>query len=241
MTRDPSVADAPGMSVRDQLDVLLSRAADGEATATDWQAISSLAQQTPGVWDELALAQRQHRALALAVGSAIGAANVAELPINAPQHAEIHEPGARVNTARRPVLSRAAWTGWAAAACVGLAWLGQHRLDVLRPTSTSAGGQTGEQFAAGFPTTIPSSWTHEDLANAYVARGRQQGTVFGELPQRILVASEPAATGDGFDVVYVRQFVERSRVPTMYRFGQDEDGTPVPMRVMPTRFNVPAH
>jgi hypothetical protein len=59
--------------------------------------------------------------------------------------------------------------------------------------------------------------------------GKQSGRVLGEVP--VLCESKPAATGQGFEVVYVRQILERAEVHDLYRFSVDEAGNPLPVRV----------
>jgi hypothetical protein len=55
------------------------------------------------------------------------------------------------------------------------------------------------------------------------------------MPRKVLMHAEPAADGRGYDVVYVRQIVERARVGGMYRFSQDEAGRVTPVRTTLTR------
>jgi hypothetical protein len=90
-----------------------------------------------------------------------------------------------------------------------------------------ASGWDGE-FAAG-----------DDAASAalreYLRVGADSGRVVGEMPRKVLMHAEPAADGRGYDVVYVRQIVERARVGGMYRFSQDEAGRVTPVRTTLTR------
>lgn len=74
--------------------------------------------------------------------------------------------------------------------------------------------------------------TTSDTLRAYIRKGNEEGTVIGELPRKLLMQAEPAHDGKGFDVVYVRQILERARVNNLYRFSQDETGRsmPVPIR-----------
>ena len=59
----------------------------------------------------------------------------------------------------------------------------------------------------------------------WIESGKQQGTVIGELPQRIVLDARPADDGIGYDVTYLRQIQERTRVPDLYQaVGQDERG-----------------
>ena len=46
-----------------------------------------------------------------------------------------------------------------------------------------------------------------------------------EMPTRVLVESRPADGGNGYEVLYLRQVLERTVVPDLYRFdGRDERG-----------------
>ena len=53
------------------------------------------------------------------------------------------------------------------------------------------------------------------------------------MPRKILMEAQPAADGNGYEVVYIRQILERARVNDIYRFSQDETGraTPVPVQI----------
>src|SRR5690606_30859566 len=95
-------------------DVLIGRVVDGEATGADWAALEAAAQGDPGVWRDLALAQRDHAALAGAVGAAVGVAARVDLPIGGGSAGGGAPPAGRIG----------AWGGWAAAAAVALAWGG---------------------------------------------------------------------------------------------------------------------
>ena len=51
----------------DLRDILITRAVDGRARPEDWHTIETLARTEPAIWRELALAQRDERALSIAV------------------------------------------------------------------------------------------------------------------------------------------------------------------------------
>ena len=90
----------------DHTDILVNRVIDGRDTAADWQALESLGSQDPEVWRTLALAQRDHRAIAAGVRHAGDLAQRVAVPgIGAVRG---HAP----SRARRT----SAWAGWAAAA-----------------------------------------------------------------------------------------------------------------------------
>lgn len=190
-------------------DVLLSRVLDGEASPEDWQAFKALAATDPAVWHELAAAQQDLADLSLAVGAAVARADSVDLPIE--QHL-----GDRLTARVRQVVT---WGGWLAAAGVTLA--------ALTGAMGSAGGSGGGVQAAGFGAIS----TPEDALRAYFEKGQQAGQVVGEVPERVVVRTEPMPNGAGFEVIYLRQIMERAVVPDLYRLGADELGQVVPVRV----------
>lgn len=75
-----------------------------------------------------------------------------------------------------------------------------------------------------------TKWTPDDYVKGYVDSGEKTGLVLGEVPQRVLIESRPLRKGEGFEVVYVRQFVERAKVSDLLKFATDEAGRAVPVR-----------
>jgi hypothetical protein len=114
--------------------------------------------------------------------------------------------------------------GWAVAAVLALAFLG-NRVGVINMNAPAAN-------TAGL-TSIPANYFQvnnpDDALALYRTQGKQAGRVIAEVP--VLLESRPAATGRGFEVVYVRQILERAQVNDLYRFTQDEANRPVPVRV----------
>jgi hypothetical protein len=202
------------------LDILVSRVLDGCATPADWGRLERLAEQDAGVWRELALAQRADQSLRSAVNSAIDAAGVHELSDNDLRAGAVSRGEGLVARRSRGL---AAWGGWAAAALVALAFVARTR-EVSGPASPVAGLSAPVASAA-------------DAFRAYLDKGREQGRVYGELPEKVLVDTVPAADGNGYEVVYIRQILERTHVPAMYelRVTHDEFGRPLPspVRVVP--------
>jgi len=208
------------LEVKDQLELLISRIADGEAGDADWAAFSALAAERPAAWRELAQAQRDHAAMSVAVGVALHAAEGVDLPSR--EAAERFIGRRNAPTHIRTWSRMGAWGGWAVAALVAIAAWGGH-LGMQNNTNSTPAGLI----------TVNSP---DDAVKAYLKMGAQSGRVVGELPNRLLVDSRPAAEGEGFEVIYIRQFIERRRVDDLLRFGQDEGGRLVPVRVsMPAR------
>jgi len=195
------------LATRDRVDMLVSRITDAEAGTEDWAAFSDLAEQHPWAWRELAQTQRDHAAMSVAVGVAIQSADTVFLPMRSrgASGAESHPRFAM-------------WAGWAAAACMALAFAGGFRLPVQSGVQSSA---------AGVDLT---KWTPNDYLNGYVNSGEKSGLVLGEVPRRLLIETRPLQQGEGFEVVYVRQFVERAQVTDLLQFATDEAGRAVPVR-----------
>ena len=214
---------------REQLELLISRIADGEAGREDWAAFSALAERQPAgeAWKELAAAQRDHAALSVAVGVALHGAERIELPSR--EMAAVYlgrRDGAPTHI--RTWSRMGSFAGWAVAACLALAMVngGQFGQSPIVPLGGNGNAMNGS-------SVIPASYTinnADDAVKAYLDVGKKQNLVLGELPQRLLVESRPADNGR-VEVIYVRQFVERAEVKDLMRFGQDETGRPVPVRV----------
>lgn len=207
---------------RDQLDLLITRIADNCATGEDWRAFSAMAEGDAGAWKSLAQAQRDQAVLGLAVNLRVHAAERVELPDLAAAHG-FGLGGRDVRVTRVGWSRLGASAGWIAAACLLLAWIGSGNF--MKPAVVQPGGG-GPTQAAGL-MTVGSA---EDAAKAYVELGKKQDVVLGELPQRVLVESRPGPDGK-LEVIYIRQFVERARTDNLVRFGTDELGNPVPVRV----------
>ncbi len=193
------------------VDLLLSRIIDGEAGTADWSSFKLLAEREPSLWRELAEAQRQQADLAAEVACAVSVADAVDVPFHEHASVQLRERFRLVGT----------WGGWAVAAMVALAWTA----GLIGPS-----GQPGpsDNRASLLPTSFGSP---ADALRYYVDEGQKQGQVVGEVPAKVLLNSRRQATGEGFEVIYVRQIVERAVVDDLYRFGSDELGQPVPVPV----------
>jgi len=216
------------LDAREQLDLLVSRIADGEAGEGDWAAFDGLAAKHPDAWKALARAQHDHGAMSLAVGVALHAADRVELP---------SADAAGLFAARRGAPQRVltwtrlgAWSGWAAAAAVAvMAWNGT--LAGVARVPRGGGGNTANIVPTGWTLNTP-----DEAASAYVDIGRKAGSVVGELPTRPVVGRIPMVleSGErGVRVLYIRQFVEQTVVTDLARMSFDEAGRPVAVPVMP--------
>lgn len=194
-------------------DILIGRVTDGEATGADWQELEAAAAADPAVWTRLASAQRRHAALMCAVDDEL---TVAEL-VPAPDIGALARAAeAQAHAMAHPSVRWRAYSGWAAAAVVALAWLGANR--VLPGASPHSATTT-----AGLAGVSP-----DDLLQRYVDKGRENGRVLMELPL-VMVESGPAPDGKGTQVVYMRRLLEQTTVSGFYEVGRDETGQPAPV------------
>ena len=212
-------------SPREQLDLLISRLADGEGAPSDWEVFGALAQRTPGAWEQLARAQRDQAALCVAVGVALHAADRVELPSRevAERFAGTGPGGAGSSEAgveRIFVWSRVrTWGGWAAAAVLTLAWM----TGGFKP---NAGPASVGNVASLVGRSVS---TPEEAFKAYLDLGAKDKKVLGEAPQRIVLDRRPTADGKGYEIITVRQVFERLTVTELTDFpATDEAGRAVP-------------
>jgi hypothetical protein len=195
-------------------DILISRVVDGRASATEWTTLETMAGRDPGVWRELATAQRDQRAIEMIVNDAGNAAESVDLPMRATPDMQATAPWSRLRI----------WGGWMAAAVLAFAAAGQYfQINLLKQYGTS-GGNTGGP-------TMPVGFTNADAAfDEYQKLGKRDGIVVGELPDRVLLSAQPATDGEGYDVMVIRQVVERRRVKDVLQFpSRNELGETIPV------------
>lgn len=198
---------------RDQL--LISRIVDGDAGEPEWTEFETLAIRQPLVWRELAEAQRDHAALVRGVSSALALAEATPLPSSR----EAFNFQGHADKFQQRLHRLSAWAGWAVAAVVVLAFT-----PLGRPFQSSPP-------QSGLQTTGWNINTADDALDAYKKLGGESGRVLGEMPTRVMVQSTPVPTGQGYEVVYLRQIVEKVIVADLYQFtGEDERGQPTPVR-----------
>lgn len=205
----------------DRKDTLISRIIDGDATAAEWDELSASARLEPALWQRLAATMRDGAAFTRALRASVAAADGIDLPADratAPARAAAPSPHGPTW-----VLRAAAWCGWAAAAAIAIAWTAS--LPALAPTTTTRPVPL-LQTAGIFDGAAAS-----DLYNAYLRNGQREQRVVGEIPERVLVDTRPAPGGEGYEVLYLRQILERAVVPDLYEFSaQDEAGRPALVR-----------
>jgi len=175
-------------------EALLERLADGEATPADWAAFHAAAAAEPSLWQDLAHAQRSCAEFRAEVQAAVALAERVEAP------ADLH----MTEGLSRRIRIVGSWGGWAAAAAVLLAW-------TFGLTPGSAGTR------ANF---VP---TPEQAFQTYLDAGKQAGLVVDEVPGKVMVETRQTPGGQ-IEVIYLRQIVERTVVPGLYRRGIDDAG-----------------
>lgn len=204
------------MTSRPDREVLIARVIDGEATADDWQAIRDLAASDQTIWSDLAESQSNHDQLRAAVGELLAVADTIEAPIR--EHAAVSL------THRLSWVGR--WGGWAVAAAVLLAW----SAGLLGVPQSSTGAR------AGLGRSIePVSLTADQALQAYLDQGRASGRIVRQQPELVVLESRPVENGTGYEIIYLRQIVERAIIHDLYRVSEDETGRiiPIPIKRLP--------
>lgn len=225
------------MTNADQVEHLVARICDQHAAEADWIEFAALARTDAGLWRVLAETQHQQAALARAVEQAAVRADAVELPLESAAFALRQPVAAAVGPLERDVIGRIrAWSGWgvAAAALVLLAgqWIFRSRDERSLqppPEGITTTALTGHDDAAVRTTAAPSSAT--DSVRSLMETGRDGGLRLGEIPERVLIDARPAADGKGYELLYIRQYLEQKFVPDLFvPAGQDEQGKPTLVR-----------
>jgi hypothetical protein len=202
-------------------DVVFSRLLDGRGRAADWQRLREATAGDGGnaAWDRIIGNAGDQDVLGEVVGLAGDRAGETDLhrAMNETLPVTLAVPSAQGRRTDRAV--RAARLGWLVAACMALGLVSVS----LRPSGGGGGATQGANLAPFSLENLSSS----DLMNGYKARAAKEGTLVGELPQRVVIETRPSADGKGYEVLYMRQFIERAIVDDLYKLGTDETGRPV--------------
>ncbi len=195
-------------------DILISRTLDGNATSGDWDELTALADANPAVWRNLAMSLREHQAFARAVNADVTVADAIEMPLG--RHAAAIR--SRDASQHPAILARVGgWSGWAVAAVFTIVWVAGV-LNLVQNTTPQPNGSS--------PHTAMVGASAAELLEAYLDKGRQEDFVIAEVPQRVLIETRPNGTGRGYELIYLRQILERTVVPDLYQFNRDEAGQP---------------
>lgn len=197
------------MNVHDDERLIATVIDDG----TGWEELSRRAAVDPDLWRRLSESWRDERELEHLGRCAAKIADAVPAPVGA-GHAGFSLPRA------------SAWSGWIVAALVALAWT----TGLARPDrATQEAGFVAGPSLAGRTVSNPD----EALA-AYVDLGRRERSVIGEMPSKLLVESRPTREGGGFEIIFIRQLIERRVVPDLFEFeGNGEQGGPTLVRFRP--------
>lgn len=215
-------ADHPADAAPDR-DILLSRLIDAEASADDWAEFKRLAATDASIWSELSEAQRAHDELVCAVRGETAFAEDIAAPIEERLSAGLTERLRLVSS----------YGGWAAAAALLLTFIIGGRTGLIGTPGLS----NGEFQNAGLGPVLVTPESAPDTAlEAYMQLGRRDGTVLGEAPEFVVLDSRPTEAGDGYEIVYLRQLIERRRVDSLYEIGRDDAGNAFPVPIEPERF-----
>jgi hypothetical protein len=198
-------------------DILISRVVDGEACEADWAAFRAMAERDGTLWRDLAEYQRDQAELAAAVQAAVAVADGVEAQTAPEMNRRLAERVRMVGS----------WGGWAAAAAIVLVWM------TGRPMDAQNGGQIGQPQGASLLPTGGVAMTPADALQTYIEKGQEAGLVVAEVPARVLIEARPNKTG-GYEVVYLRQIMERKQVRELNTWGMDDVG-----RAVPVKFHVP--
>ena len=172
-------------------DLLLSRAVAGDRRAL--AEVRARGASDPSILEELAMWQADELRLARLGRTLDARADRIELP-------------------RRGIVGgRQSRLGWFVAAAIALAWFGQSLVPGVRDSRSTAQQQASVAgLGAGFTTA-------DEAFDAYVAKAREEGLVEGEVAPPTLLRSRELTDGRGFEVVIVRQIIERRVSPEIYR------------------------
>jgi len=178
---------------------LINRIIDRVETPAEWSEFRGRASTEPSSWELLAEAQRDNERMQQLVLAATEFANRVELPAAA--------ESSRSMAFRRSFSSGA---GWAVAAAIVIAWI------ATVPNASNSAPRPVQ--AAGLAPDADAAWKQ------YIDQGQTEGVVIGEVQPNVLIDTTPLANG-GYEVVFVRQIIERRQVPMLIRpNGHDEHG-----------------
>lgn len=218
-------------------DLLISRLIDGRAVAADWSAFRDLVGSDPALWSDLLTSRRADEALVREVALVASGATAVRLdpPPLAPLPPEQVVVTRRAREGGRPAdgdrgipLRRAAALGWSVAAVLALG-LGTQVFSPRGPVGDPAAPPVQ---GAGLGASGPAYAGAEQAFRAFMDLGRQEGRVVGELPASYVLESRPAPDGR-YEVLYVRQIIERRLVDSVVGTARDEQGRPVLVPMSP--------
>ena len=208
----------------ERADILISRVVDGVASGVDLAELETLGTARPGVWRELALAQRDQALLVQEVSRRVAVADVVELPTGVETRRESSSFSSRWKRA-------GVWGGWAAAA-------------VLALVAIDVGPKGGVEQAGLIPSmkVLEDGLTADQAWQLYEATGNREQRLIGVMPERVLIEATPSADGKSVRMVFLRQLIETKTVDAVYKRSMDEagQGRMVPAELPPATPVAPA-
>jgi hypothetical protein len=251
-SRDDRLSNNNAQSAHDAIDLLVNRMIEGRASASDWLTLRDAVGIDPSLWLQLsgvqgdssdlahALARASASAQSITLG-AIGASGVQvgdsaghsddELAIGvvrriapAPKQTHAHTGSRRsIHTMR----TAGTWAGWGVAAMLAVALGGTiWRTAMLPSTQGGAGSAALSAGLTGGLATDVNAGSPEGALGEYLKLGKQAGTVVGEMPNRVVLSATPQADGS-YDVLYIRQIIERTKATSAFQLKTDDSGQPV--------------
>lgn len=227
-----------GMDPLDR-DLLISRVVDGVASDSDWSSLDVIARADSAIWRDLAQAQRCNSDLTHAVNCAIAGADRVQLldesAYSLVSASSVNPIGRGAGAGSLDLQSHAQsrfnalarWTGWAAAAALALAWVSGIRTG--NPGAGTGGLSNPPSNLATAGPSLPESAS--DLLQRYLRQGQESGEVVAEMPSKLMLEAIPMDDkSGGYEVYFVRQIVERTRVPNLYTFTEGESGQLQPVK-----------
>lgn len=190
----------------ERTDILISRVVDGVASSADLTELEGLASSRPGVWRELAMAQRDQALLSQEMARSISLADVVGLPKEIETHREAISPASRWKKA-------GVWGGWAAAAVMALAFV-----DGRTQNNTNQASLIPSMSVLKDGLTADQAW------ELYEATGSREQRLIGVMPERVLIEATPSEDGKSVRMVFVRQLVETRTVDQLYQRSTSEAG-----------------
>ena len=193
---------------------LIDRLASDQIQPDEWNDLEMHAIGRPALWREIAVAQYERDRFDRALNATTSAADLIELPLldELPDRYEHPSDGTyRIRQWNQ-------WAGWALAAVLVLAFAMRFSTpdDSMRPTGSEA--HIGK--------LLPG-----EALNNYLQVGRESGVVMGEMPRKVLIQTRQLNDGQGYEVYFLRQILERTEVPDLYQYGgENELGQPTLVR-----------
>ena len=201
---------------REREQTLISRVIDGDASDDQWREFEAMAEADPELWRHMAEAQRDHSALVFGMSAEGAKADSFRLSRSSDGTGTIPQQH------RLRLASASAWSGWAVAALIAIA-----SSLTLKDRHFDSRTHEPKVRTAGLPFDSAA----DSFFDAYLERGQQTGQVVAEVPTRVLVDTRPVGSGQGFEVIYIRQVLERTVVPDIFEIeGENELGQPTFIR-----------